>query len=408
MQPLNNFGRIANSCSTLSIQRSEHMLSCAPFAPTVLIVTSDLQFGGAQRQIVELCNNMSRERYRIHVCSLSDYVPLLPAIAEREKRFDLVLRRSRFDWTVVPRLAALIRKLNAALVHGFLFDAEISSRLAGRFTGRPVIGSERNANYSLKRSDYVAYKLTSWAVDLTIANSTAGADFNHKLFKLPRKSYRVIHNGVDSLRFQPRIENTLRAELGLTGDDLVIGIFGSFKPQKNQPMLLAAARTVLDRVPQAKFMFVGDELHHGQVGSIEFKERVKSMVAQLGLASACRFVGNQSDVERYYNMCDLTALPSLFEGTPNVALESMASGVPVVATEVSDNAYIIPDGRVGFLVPSGDAGAMAERICCLLGNPEKRKAFGNAGRDWILTEFTPARLAEKTAAVYDEALGRKH
>ena len=100
---------------------------------------------------------------------LADYVPLADNLRQRETRFHQVLRRSRFDWTVVPRLVRLIKKLQVKVVHNFLFDAEIAGRIAGRWSGAAVIGSERNTDYRVKRSDFWAYKLTNWARRLTIA-----------------------------------------------------------------------------------------------------------------------------------------------------------------------------------------------------------------------------------------------
>jgi glycosyltransferase involved in cell wall biosynthesis len=300
-----------------------------------------------------------------------------------------------------------MRKLKVDVVHNFLFDAEIAGRLAGRLTGVAVIGSERNTDYKVKRSDMIAYRSTGWARDLTIANSNAGADFNSRVFKLPRDTYRVVHNGVDSDRFQPRPAQTLRTELGIAPNYLLIGMFGSFKPQKNQPLLLRAAKCVVQQYPHVRFMFVGDQLHGGMSGSVDFKKEIHTLVDELNLRPFCIFAGNQSDVERYYNACDLTALPSLFEGTPNVALESMASGVPVVATDVSDNRYVIPDGKVGYIVPSGDEVALADRLARLVGDASLRRQMGESARAWVLQEFTGRRLAEKTADVYDEALRLK-
>lgn len=373
-------------------------------ANVALVVISDLEFGGAQRQVIELANHMDPARFDLHVVSLQDYVPLARSLNDAGRRLHLIPRRHRYDFTVVPRLARLIRQLGAGVVHGYLFDAEIATRLAGRLTGAAVIGSERNTNYTMKRSNRLAYRATRWGHDLTIANSNAGADFNSRLLGQPRSCYRVVHNGVDATRFQPANGAAVRAEWNIAPDERVVGMFASFKPQKNHSLLLRAARRVLSTHPRTRFVFVGDELFKGMSGSVDFKRSVEHLVNELGLAERCLFAGNRKDVERCYPACDLTVLPSLFEGTPNVALESMACGVPVVATDVSDNAYVIPDGRAGFIVPSNNDATLADRITRILADEPLRRRLGAEARTWILEEFTGARLADKTAAVYDEAI----
>jgi glycosyltransferase involved in cell wall biosynthesis len=376
-------------------------------APKVIIAISDLEYGGAQRQVVELANNMDSERFELHVVSLHDYVPLAKSLNDAESRLHIVKRRSKFDISVVTRLTRLCRHLGASALHGYLFDAEIATRLAGGVLGLAVIGSERNSNYRLKPINRVAYRLTRRWIDLTIANSRSGADFNSKLLGQRRSSYRVVHNGVDTVRFQPGDGSVIRRELGIATTDQVIGMFASFKAQKNHSFLLRAGSSVCRQFPNARLLFVGDELLMGMSGSVSYKKEVNDLVDALGLRDRCIFAGNRGDVERLYRACDLTVLPSKFEGTPNVALESMASGIPIVATNVSDNAYVIPDGRVGCLVALDDTDSLAARICQILESDELRRRMGAAARDWILAEFTGRRLAAKTADVYEEAIRRK-
>jgi glycosyltransferase involved in cell wall biosynthesis len=100
-------------------------------------------------------------------------------------------------------------------------------------------------------------------------------------------------------------------------------------------------------------------------------------------------------------------LPSVAEGSPNVLLESMACGVPVVATDVADNACIVPDGQVGYVVPLGDAAAMADRILRLLENDHLRGSLAKQARRWVVQEFSTARLAARTQAAYLECLASK-
>jgi glycosyltransferase involved in cell wall biosynthesis len=373
-------------------------------SPVAVAVISDLEFGGAQRQVVELANHMDPARFDLHVVALHDYTPLADSLRDAVRRLHIIQRRGKFDFTVVTRLRALLKKLGASVVHGYLFDAEIAARLAGRWAGAAVIGSERNTDYTLKRINKIAYGLTRWGHDFTIANSRAGAAFNARLLGQPAAQYRVVYNGVDVNRFQPRDGAALRVELGLRPEHRVVGIMASFKPQKNHLMFIEAAACVVRAVPDARFLFVGDELFQGSCDSAETKRKMLARVEELGLKAHCLFVGNRPDVERYYNVCDVTALSSLFEGTPNAALESMASGVPVVATDVSDHGYVIPEGRVGFVVPLHDATALANRLSDLLHNDSLRREISARARAWAVEEFSGRRLAEKTADVYDEAL----
>jgi glycosyltransferase involved in cell wall biosynthesis len=333
---------------------------------------------------------------------------LADVLEERDRRLHIVRKTFKFDVTVVPRLARLLQRLRADVVHGYLFDAEISARLAGRLAGTPlVVGSERNTDYSLKKRQLITYRLTRWCVDLVIANSKAGAAFNRRTLGHDPCQYRVVHNGVDVERFSPGDGAAVRTELGIRPDEHVVGMFASFKRQKNHPLFFAAAKRVLQCLPNTRFLLLGEELYRGMHGSHEYKHSVERLIDELGLRDRCLFPGNRVDVERFYRACDLTVLPSLFEGTPNVALESMACGIPVVATDVADNSYVIPNGRAGYVVPLGDVDSLTRRIRRLLVEEVERKEMGRRARMWVEQEFSTVRFAEKMASVYDAALAEK-
>ncbi len=393
-----------NDSSRKSLHRQRPAESGSSKPCVALVVISDLEFGGAQRQVVELANHMDPARFDLHVVALNNYTPLAHDLRDAPCRLHVVQRRGKFDITVPTRISKLAGRLGASVLHGYLFDAEIATRLAGRLAGTAVIGSERNVGYTLKPINHLAYRLTRRFHHLTIANSRAGAEFNSRLLGQQISQYRVVYNGVDTNRFQPRDGAALRAELGLKPEHRVIGIMASFKPQKNHLMFIEAAARVVRQVPQARFLFVGDELYQGSCDSVQQKQRMMALIDELGLKHHCLFVGNRQDVERYYNVCDVTALTSLFEGTPNAALESMASGVPVVATDVSDHRYVIPEGRAGFVVAQTDIEVFAGRLCHIVRDEESRASMSQGARTWAIQEFSCARLAEKTADAYEEAL----
>ena len=138
------------------------------------------------------------------------------------------------------------------VVHTFLFDAEFFGRIAGRLAGVPVIiGSERNTDYVPLRRHLWAFAMTRSCSDAVIANSKAGADFNSRTFHVPRSKYRVVHNGVDIDRFSPRDAGALRKELKIADHDRVVGMFASFKEQKNHP--IPSARGAVGICPGSRF-----------------------------------------------------------------------------------------------------------------------------------------------------------
>ena len=133
----------------------------------VLLLISNLEFGGAQRQVVELANNLDPARFEVHVGSLSDYLPLADGLRLGPGRVHVVQKAFKYDLSVV-------RRLRIDVVQSYLFDADIAARLAGRLAGIAVVGAERNTDYTLKPQQRAGYRLTRGMVDLIIANSRAG------------------------------------------------------------------------------------------------------------------------------------------------------------------------------------------------------------------------------------------
>jgi glycosyltransferase involved in cell wall biosynthesis len=378
------------------------------FAGRVALVVSNLEHGGAQRQVVELANRLNATGMDAIVVSLSHYVPLAAALHDAAARLHVVEKRHPLDATVIPRLAALLRRRRVDLTHAFLVDAEVAARLAGAlYPHMAVVGSERNSDYIPKRRHALALRLTRPWCAAIIANSNAGRRFRMRVFRAAPESVFVVHNGVDVDRFAPSGPELARARVGLDPDVPVVGIFASFKVQKNHPMFFRMAKRVLVEHPRALFPCVGGALHEGLQGSDAHEARMREMVRELGIERSVRFAGNQDEPQHWYAACDVTVLTSRREGTPNALLESMACGVPVVTTDVADHAFVVPEGRAGFVVPYDDDRAMAERVLRLLARPAERREMGRAARAWVEGEFSLARLAEKTVAVYRAVLDRR-
>lgn len=370
----------------------------------VVALISNLEYGGAQRQVAELFNHIDSNRYEMHICSLSDYIPLAEELNNKNGRLHVVKKENKYDLSVVWRLAKLLRDIDAQIVISYLFDADIAARLAGKIVGIKVVNSERNSNYHLKFIKTVTYYLTRKLVDLWIANSRAGAVFSQKALKHRRDKYRVIYNGVNTDLFRPQERDMARDKIGIDPETKVVGMFASFKDQKNQPMLLKAFKKALKKMDNLKLLLVGDELFKGMHGSDTYAAHVKNLITELDLSEHCVLLGNCKNVFDLYPVCDCTVLTSKFEGTPNVLLESMACGIPVIATKVSDNVHIVKDQHVGYLVELNDIDDLSGRIVEILSNDKKRLKMGKQARLWAEEKFSSHVLARNTESVIDQVL----
>lgn len=406
----------------------------------VMLLISSLEAGGAERQVIELARAMDRRRFRPVICSLSEHVPLAAGLSD-DVELIVVPKRWKFDLTVVTGVARILAKRRIRIVHAFLFDAEMVGRLAGRIGRHPVvISSERNTDYRRPPIHAACFSLTRTLSDGWIANSHSGKRFLMRTMGIARDRIHVVHNGVDVDRFRPvktgakvpnhegapgesragspcheKAEslchvtngNRVREELGIPAGDRVVGMVASFKRQKNHHHFFRMARQVLERFPNTWFFCVGEPLRDNQQGAEDYHREMRTLLEKSGLGDRCRLLGVRGDMPEVYRACDVTVLTSSREGTPNVLLESMASGVPVVATDVSDNAYVVPEGRGGFVVPLGDVASMSERVRRLLENDDLRERMGRSARAWVEETFAPATLAERTQAIYNELLHRR-
>jgi glycosyltransferase involved in cell wall biosynthesis len=164
-----------------------------------------------------------------------------------------------------------------------------------------------------------------------------------------------------------RSVSEMKRELKIPGDAAVVGMVANFRPQKGYGQFIRSIPKIRRACRGTVFVIVGDG---------EEWEKVKVMIGRLGIGGAVRLTGNRENVGDYYQIFDVFVLSSLWEGMPYVILEAMASGLPIVATDICGNNELVEDGRNGFLVEAGSIDGIAERVINLLKNAEKRRVFG--------------------------------
>ena len=197
----------------------------------------------------------------------------------------------------------------------------------------------------------------------------------------------VIPCGVDTALFHPGDRETARARIGAPDAPLVLYV-GRIAPIKGLETLLDAVAHVRARGTALRLLIVGGEADEPTDGH---EAEIRQRADRLGLRDTVRFVGAQSQdlLRHYYVAADVTVLPSYYESFGMVALEAMACGSPVIGSRVGGLATTVRDGVTGFLVPDGDATALAERLESVVGDPDLRFRLGREGVQWAARHRWP-------------------
>lgn len=214
---------------------------------------------------------------------------------------------------------------------------------------------------------------------------------------VPVRKLEIVRNGIVPRRVCAA-RKIVCARLNLPLNARIVLTAGRLTEQKGHRFLLEAVPTIIEHAPEAHFVFVGE----GQL-----KGELQASVYRLGLQSRVHFAGQREDVPELMTAADLFVLPSLFEGLPLVILEAMAAGLPVIGTRVCGIDEAVIDGITGRLVEAGDARVLAAAVLEALEQPELAAHWGEAGQKRFEREFTAARMARETFAVY-EGLLQKH
>lgn len=213
-----------------------------------------------------------------------------------------------------------------------------------------------------------------------------------EVWRLPAPRLRFVPNGLDLARFHP---DGPRAELGLPGDGPVIGTVAALRPEKNLGRLLRACAALARDGVAFRLAVVGDGPE---------RAGLERLAAELGLAGRARFLGHVADPASAYRAMDVVTLSSDTEQMPFSVLEGMATGLPVVSTEVGDVRAMLAPENHGFLVPKNDD-ALALALRNALASEEARRRAGAANRARAEAEYDERRMAERHAALWTGAAG---
>jgi glycosyltransferase involved in cell wall biosynthesis len=352
----------------------------------VLLMTNTLEVGGSERQFAMLVESLSRERFEVNPACLR-WIGGLTARLGPMPQFPLGgkligLHAQRAQWAMMRYM----RRRAIAVAHAFDFYTNLMLIPAARLAGVPVIGSHRQLGDLLTRAKFKAQYWAFRLCDRVVCNSRAAAE---RLFAegLPGDKVEIIPNGLAPEAFAKSIPAIARKP-GMVRVGMIARMNSEAK--NHAAFLKAAAELVRLGVP-VDFLLVGDGPR---------RPGLEQMAADLGIAEKVSFAGERHDIPEMLASMDITVQISSSESLSNAILESMAAGVPVVATSVGGNPELVKDGETGLLVPPNDEGKLVEALGRLVRDPQARAQYAARSRAFVLSEFHIDQVGRRFEELY--------
>ena len=370
----------------------------------VLELIGAFEQGGSERQAVQLSKNLKRDKqFNVFVGCLERRGPLLFEIDWLKSDEIPEFRLSSFydlNFAIqVRRCAAYMRANDIRLIHTHDFYSNIFGMISAYIAGVPCRIASKRETFSKTTVQTLVERNTFRLAHRIVANASAVKNFLVENGVAEIK-IKVIYNGVDLRRFITAEKNSthLLPELGVRIPEKhqVVTIVANLRSEvKDHSMFLRSAKRVLEVEGSTVFIVAGEG---------ELLESYKTEANILGIKDKVYFVGGSADVPALLSASDICVLSSRSEGFSNAILEYMAAGKPVVATRVGGAAEAIVEGETGFLVESGDASLMSQRIVQLLENSDMARTFGKNGRKRVKEQFSIEAQLDKTRGLYEEVL----
>lgn len=377
--------------------------------PLIAHVLYRLDTGGMERMLVTLINQTS-QRYRHAVICLEGYGALRNQIEPGEVVCLALDKKPGKDWRCYFRLWRVLRHLHPALVHTYnigAIDAAPIARLAGV---RRVVHAERGRDAADPRGESRKYRLLRrWLLPFIDRYLAVSSDLQNWLIEkvgIPSSRVVCIPNGIDVAAFAAATaEGSARPLLApfAPPGTVVIGTVGRLDAVKDQAGLIAAFRILCDALPQQR-----ERLRLVLLGGGSQRAALESQIVRDELSAQVLLLGNRSDVAALLAEFDLFALSSIAEGMPGVLLEAMASGLPVVATDVGGVGEVVATGVTGTLVPASDPKALAMALRDYVLDEGLRTNHGAAGRERAVTRFSLQTMLSAYTELYDGLFDRTH
>lgn len=364
----------------------------------VLFVIDNMRRGGTELNAVRTAERLDRSRFEVGVLCLNGTGPLTARYEAGGMRVETMalqgfhgLSMLRCGWRFIRH----VRTARPDIVHAHDVYSNIFVAVWTRLARGPVTIASRRwwhsfPNWKLQRANRWAFSV----VDAVLANSTQVARSVMEEGRTRASKVWTIPNFADDEAFRPVTDAercVRRHEWGAPDEVVVIGCVARLDPVKDHATLLRAVSLLRHRGRPVHLVLIGDGPERG---------RIESLVKELELTDAVHLAGELDGRENLHRGIDVSVLASVSEGFPNSIVEAMAAGNPTVATAVGGCMDAIEDGRTGFLVPPGDAHALADALERLVDDPGLRARMGRAALERARDTFSAASVIRDLERMY--------
>lgn len=362
----------------------------------ILYLITDLDRGGAEKNLFNLVLNLPREEFLPCVVSLSGEGFYGRKLREEGVRVYALRMNPVNSLLSFGNFMQILREFSPHILHTFLFHANLVGRIAGRLCGVPVIISSVRVMEREKIWHLVLERITREMIDAEIEVCQALREFREKTVGIKENKIEVIYNGLEEINWES-ILPLPREKLGIPSSSYLLGTVARLTLQKGIPYLILAMKKVTKEIPSTYLLIAGKG---------EKERELQEMAKRCNLEKNIKFLGFQENPLSFLRSLDLFILPSLWEGLPNSLLEAQALGIPAVVTAVGGNPEIIRNGETGLVVPPGDVDSLAEAIISLGKQASRRKEMGEKAKK-VREIFPLQKMVEEHIRVYRKLLRGK-
>ena len=373
---------------------------------------ASLRPGGAERQMLALAERLPRDRFDVDFLAIVGRGPYddraeaagsrVRALGSPARLEDGLASKGVKRASKILNYVSFVRKARYDVVDAWLYPADVMAALARPLTRTPVvIAGRRNVDprNQFGIAEGVIGAATNRLIDVVVANSAAAAAVAVETQGVDPAKIRIIRNGVIIGELSSSAERSLRRQqLGVAGDDIVVGCVANYREVKGLDRLIeVAAALIRDGLP-IRLELIGDG---------DLRPQLERQIHAAGLEHRICLHGSVLDVEPLYAAFDVVVQGSVREGLPNVLLEAGAAARAIVATSAGGSSEIVIDGQTGLLVPVDDSDAMAVALLRVATDSALRERLGRAARDHVTTTFGMDRFVAEFAELYESLVASK-